>query len=230
MGNGTKERLIETAERLFAQRGIAGVSLREIGEAAGQRNTAAVLYHFGSKQRLIEAILEHRRKDMDARRVAVLAESKRPGRSRDLRAVVEGMVRPLAESLHPGSYAVRFLAQRLTDPADGYSFLPVQDRAARRIAASLRQTLPELPPATLQRRARFAWRFLVDTLAGHERELEMAHRPSIKIADLAEEIVELIVAMFGAPAPEAGRRAAQRPGCGLPAGRTRLPKHRRASS
>lgn len=230
MGNGTKERLIETAERLFAQRGIAGVSLREIGEAAGQRNTAAVLYHFGSKQRLIEAILEHRRKDMNARRVAVLAESKHPGRSSGLRAVVEGMVCPLAESLHPGSYAVRFLAQRLTDPADGYSFLPVQNRVARGIAASLRQTLPELPAATLQRRAGFAWRFLVDTLAGHERELESLPKLSIKIADLAEELVEMMAAMISAPVPEAQQRPAQRPRRGASARRTRSPKHQGASS
>jgi AcrR family transcriptional regulator len=225
MVSGTKKRLIETAERLFAQRGIAGVSLREIGEAAGQRNTAAVLYHFGSKQRLIEAILQHRTREHEARRVVVASEVKRPGRAGRLRAAVEGMVRPLAEALHPGSYAVRFLAQLLTDPVDRRSLLLVQEIVASRMAAHLRTTLRELPHATLRRRVRFAWRFLIDTLAGHEHELEVRRRPSINTTDLARELVELIVAMISAPTPTVGKRSARRPVGVPPARRTRVPTH-----
>ena len=52
--------LIETAERLFAERGVNAVSLREIGAEAGQRNTGAVRYHFGTKEALVNAVFEHR--------------------------------------------------------------------------------------------------------------------------------------------------------------------------
>jgi len=49
--------LLRTAESLFASRGIDAVSLNEINKAAGQRNTSALHYHFGSKEKLIDAII-----------------------------------------------------------------------------------------------------------------------------------------------------------------------------
>jgi hypothetical protein len=49
----TKERLLRTAERLFALRGIDAVSMRSICAEAGQRNNTALQYHFGDKQNLV---------------------------------------------------------------------------------------------------------------------------------------------------------------------------------
>lgn len=49
--------LIETAEALFAEKGVDAVSLNEINKAAGQKNTSALHYHFGSKDKLIDAII-----------------------------------------------------------------------------------------------------------------------------------------------------------------------------
>ena len=72
--------MIEVAERLFAERGLNGVSLREIGAAAGQRNTAAARYHFGTKTALVDAIFEHRMTPINAQRVAMLKELDRTGR------------------------------------------------------------------------------------------------------------------------------------------------------
>ena len=60
MSDATRLQLLATAERLFAERGIAGVSLREIGAAAGQRNNSATQYHFESKHGLVLALCEHR--------------------------------------------------------------------------------------------------------------------------------------------------------------------------
>ena len=56
----TKEQIVLAAERLFAERGIDGVSLRQIGTAAGNGNNSAVQYHFGSKERLLLAVFEYR--------------------------------------------------------------------------------------------------------------------------------------------------------------------------
>lgn len=56
----TEELLIDTAEQLFGQLGIDGVSLREIAAAAGQANVNVVQYHFGNKAGLVTAILEDR--------------------------------------------------------------------------------------------------------------------------------------------------------------------------
>ena len=49
----TRMTLINAAEELFAQSGIDGVSLRQINVTAGQKNSSAVHYHFGSKESLI---------------------------------------------------------------------------------------------------------------------------------------------------------------------------------
>lgn len=57
--------LLDAAERLFAQHGIEGVSLREIATEAGQRNNSAVHYHFGDKQGLVDTLLEDRLSKVD---------------------------------------------------------------------------------------------------------------------------------------------------------------------
>jgi AcrR family transcriptional regulator len=56
----TKERILGAAETLFAQRGFDGASLRQLTSAAGV-NLAAVNYHFGSKEKLVEQVFRRRR-------------------------------------------------------------------------------------------------------------------------------------------------------------------------
>jgi AcrR family transcriptional regulator len=57
-GARTRDRLLETSIELFARHGIQGVSLRTVMEAAGAKNTAAVHYHFGDREALLEAALD----------------------------------------------------------------------------------------------------------------------------------------------------------------------------
>jgi AcrR family transcriptional regulator len=110
-GTATRVRLIETAERLFAERGIHGASLREIGAQAGQRNTAAARYHFGSVQGLVEAIFEHRMGPINECRLALLDELDAAGRGHDIDALTEAYLLPLSDCLgEPGqpSWYLRF--------------------------------------------------------------------------------------------------------------------------
>ena len=109
-GIDTQTRIIEVAERLFAERGINGVSLREIGAEAGQRNTGAARYHFGSKEGLVNAVYEHRMVPVNERRVAMLRELD----DDDLRGLTEAFLYPLSEQLgEPGrpSWYLRFSIQ-----------------------------------------------------------------------------------------------------------------------
>jgi AcrR family transcriptional regulator len=53
-----RQHILETAERLFAEHGVLEVSLNEINKAAGQKNTSALHYHFGSRDGLLTAILD----------------------------------------------------------------------------------------------------------------------------------------------------------------------------
>ena len=64
--------LIAAAERLFAARGIDGVSLREINREAQQRNTTSLQYHFGDREGLLRAIMAKHGREIDARRNALL--------------------------------------------------------------------------------------------------------------------------------------------------------------
>lgn len=93
VGPSAKQQLVLTAERLFAQRGLDGVPLRQIGTEAGMANKSAVQYHFGSKQGLVQAILLNRLEHLTRRRR--LLEARTP--SDDLRGIVEAHQLPLIE-------------------------------------------------------------------------------------------------------------------------------------
>ena len=103
----TKEQIVLAAERLFAERGIDGVSLRQIGTAAGNGNNSAVQYHFGSKERLLRAVFEYRLPWLNDRGTFLIAE-RHPD---DLRSSVECAVRPLLEQSElDGSNYMSFVA------------------------------------------------------------------------------------------------------------------------
>lgn len=87
--------IIEAAESLFAQQGVDAVSLRQIGAAIGAKNTAVVLYHFGDKEALIEAILAHRLPGFEARRAELAGEFSRS--EPDMTAVLRALWLPLFE-------------------------------------------------------------------------------------------------------------------------------------
>jgi AcrR family transcriptional regulator len=103
----TKEQIVLAAERLFAERGYEGVSLREIGAAAGSGNNSAVQYHFGSKEQLVVAIFENRLTYIDDRRAILIAQLE----PHDIRAWVECYILPLLEQGEiDGSHYMSFIA------------------------------------------------------------------------------------------------------------------------
>lgn len=120
----TRASILLAAERLFADRGF-GVSLREIGAAAGQRNHSAVQYHFGTKERLVQALFEYRMAALNAERLRLIAELRAAGRERDPAAIVDAIVAPLAGHVlrdrGTGAYA-RFLARLMLS---GFEYGPL---------------------------------------------------------------------------------------------------------
>ena len=110
MPGDTRDNLLAAAERLFAEHGVAAVSLREIARVAGAKNVIAVQYHFADRGGVLQAILDKHLPDVEARRHALL----------DLLAgEPEPAVRPLAGAL------VRPLAAKLADADGGPAFLRV---------------------------------------------------------------------------------------------------------
>src|SRR6187431_614433 len=93
----TRVRLIETAEELFAERGLQAVSLRDVSAAAGQRNHSAAQYHFGDRHGLVVAVYETRMRVVDDRRRELLDAVAASDQPDDLAALVEATVLPLLE-------------------------------------------------------------------------------------------------------------------------------------
>lgn len=104
----TRANLLRAAESLFAQRGVDGVSLREIARSAGARNVIAVQYHFTDRDGVVRAILDKHLPAVDERRHALLDA-----------ADGDPTVRALAAAL------VRPLGAKLADTAGGPEFLRV---------------------------------------------------------------------------------------------------------
>ena len=115
----TKERILGAAEELFAQHGFAGTSLRQVTSRADV-NIAAVNYHFGSKENLVNEVFRRRMDEMSERRLAQLkrAQDEKPG---DLDAILAAFIEPplaLTMDRHGGSAFVRVLARAFAEKND----------------------------------------------------------------------------------------------------------------
>ncbi|MCB2079208.1 MAG: TetR/AcrR family transcriptional regulator [Novosphingobium sp.] len=150
-GDQTKVALIEAAEWLFARHGIAGVSLRQIGAAAGSANTNVVGYHFGNKQALIEAIYNFRLPAIDARRGELLEQAEIDGLGNDCLSLLRVIWLPLFEqkSVENQHTYARFLAsisreglgetRNLLDP-----LYPSTGKVAKRLGMILAHETPAI--------------------------------------------------------------------------------------
>ena len=171
----TRKQLILAAEQLFAERGIEGVSLREINLAAQQKNTSAAHYHFGSKEALVDAIFEFRRAEVGARRDRLLdALEANPAAVTPL-ALAEALIMPLAEEMPelPGpdsSRYLEFLAHlMLTAPAQTGDILRKYESADTRWLLIATAALPQLPRRVLEMRRFLMGRHVVVSLSAFQR-------------------------------------------------------------
>jgi AcrR family transcriptional regulator len=145
----SREKILDSAEALFAERGLAAVSLRAINAAAGL-SPAALHYHFGTKQILVEAILLRRMPELMAKRGALLEELASSVDPPDARAVVGAFLLPLIELLldepEAGRRYVRFLARALPDGDVETGFVLARfEGDVAKLDPLLQRALPELP-------------------------------------------------------------------------------------
>jgi AcrR family transcriptional regulator len=140
----TRDELIRSAERLFSSHGIDGVSLRAINQAAGQRNSSALQYHFTDRNGLVRAVLAKHRAVTDPRRHALLDQYEVDG-NQDLRPLAAALVLPLATKLH--------------DPDGGRAFLQINAEVYTR-AGSVLELVPRPDRADSVRR----WHRIADSL------------------------------------------------------------------
>lgn len=174
----TRELIMTAAERLFAEHGVAAVSARQIGEVAGQGNTAAVGYHFGTKTGLVRAIIAVHTEDIErirARMADRAAQAEAAG-SGSLRDWVSCLVRPSTDhlaSLGAPTWFARFGAQVLSDPQLRPMLLEEAYRspAIIRILEGVDRSLSGLPAGVRAERDDMALHLIVHVAASRERML-----------------------------------------------------------
>lgn len=178
----TRTELLDAAEQLIAEQGLAGVSVREVIRAAGQRNNGAVDYHFGSWHGLLTELWSRRTSGDDLGRELYAAADSAPDR---LSALVEAYVRPFVSEIAESSpsYWARFNEQWLAgirsdfvaspqplvadDPA--YPTIPGLD-GLKQLLMDIANELTHLPAGDRPARVALAARFVVSALASWERD------------------------------------------------------------
>jgi AcrR family transcriptional regulator len=192
----TKEQIATTAERLFAECGIDGVSLRQIGVASGSGNHSVVQYHFGSKEVLVEAIFEYRLPRLDTRRQTLVAQIA----PTDLRSWVHCYVLPILEQgEQPDSHYLSFVAM-LQQSSQRHLFgaIPPELLASTtEFREQLDLLLAHIPAPLRTHRVEQAVLFAVHASAIRERTRASGHLVTpfaLHVADLLDGLVGFLQA------------------------------------
>ena len=203
MAGETRERILDVAERLFANTGFASTSLRDITAEAGV-NLAAVNYHFGSKEALLVAILERRIRPVNDRRLALLdeLESRTADGGPTLEQIVAAFVSPPFQSaLIEGARRREILKlvgqlHSQVNPEVRRLFIQQFDEVRVRFTASLQRALPDIDPEEVARRVMYIVGAMIYMMSWGE---ESGHPPSQAPERLLHSLIEFASAGMAAP-------------------------------
>ncbi len=173
-GADTRERLLDAAEQIFAERGFEGASMRAVTQAAGA-SVSAANYHFGSKEALLRATLMRRVGPLNERRLARLdaLEAEADGRPLKLETIIEAFLRPVFEE-HASSVdaTARFrqVAARIySDPPEVVAAMKRElfGPILARFVGALVATLPEKSREEIELGFQFTVGVMVHVISGH---------------------------------------------------------------
>ena len=206
MASETKDRILDVAERLFADCGFADTSMRDItGEA--DVNLAAVNYHFGSKEALLESVLERRFKPINENRLALLDELERAAGQEgpDVEDILRALLGPpfdsRAKSGKRGQKFLKLLGHLHTEINEEIRlmFIRQSDQFMARFTSALQRALPHLEPNEAMRRMSFVIGAMALTMTWGER---LGSRDPHEVDDpeqLLESLVRFAAAGLAAP-------------------------------
>lgn len=168
----TRTRILDVAEELFMQHGFEATSMRLLTSTA-RVNLAAVNYHFGSKDALIEALFRRRLDPMNAERVAALdtleqqAVEQLLAPERIIRAFIGASLHMIEDAESGGRNFIRLLGRTYTEPAKQIRGLigQLHAPAMERFKAAFARALPDVPLDELVWRMHFMFGTLSYTLA-----------------------------------------------------------------
>lgn len=175
----TKDRVLDVAEDIFAEKGYSATSIRTITSRANV-NLAAINYHFGSKAQLYQAVFQRRVEPMNRQRIAMLdaLEGQAGGRPLELEAILRAFIQPALKAsqnqANGGARFIRLLGRTHAEPGpEVHDFLPLlYQEVKQRYHTALARALPDLSPQELSWRVHFVIGTIAFTLAGTDA-LEM---------------------------------------------------------
>jgi len=186
--SGTRERLLDVAEQLFARRGLDAVSVRDITQGAGA-SLGAITYHFGTMRKLIVAVFDRRMAPLMRQRLEALdaIEKVARGGALPLEGVLEAMFRPAVLEAMTGERAGvvfgKLMARSMMDPnpsLEKYIHGHVEP-VIRRFDAALMRAMPELTPEDV------FWRMHLLVGGLHQSLLMMDRKPPVGVPPLRLE-------------------------------------------
>ncbi|MHC4379035.1 MAG: TetR/AcrR family transcriptional regulator [Planctomycetota bacterium] len=217
-GSGTRERLLDAAEALFAEHGYPSTSLRQITGAAGA-NLAAVHYHFGSKLSLFQEVLHRRLGPINEARIERLkrAIADSPDGAPDLDAVLRAMLAPALELAHEGGDGEligRLIGRSISADGDHWRSLKREfDEVFEHFMPVFKRLCPHLPPTHLMWRMHFVGGCLGSLLQG-SRKLVAFSDGHCDPRDLDVVLDQLVAfARAGLEAPAVATSTEVRPPC-----------------
>ncbi len=208
--HATKTGILDAAERLFADRGIAATSLRAVTSAAGV-NLAAVHYHFGSKDGLVQAVFSRRLEAVNGERLRLLdACEEAGGGAPTIEDVLHAFVVPVLRmglTLESGDVAKRLFGRLHVEPSQVIERVMSEQfgAVARRFIPAIVRAVPDVPEEEVLWRIHFAIGAMAQTcLDTHRLQMISGGRCDPSDVDGAiERLVRFLAAGLSAAAPAA---------------------------
>lgn len=204
----TKDRILDTAERCFAQHGFEATSLRMITAEAGV-NLAAVNYHFQSKEALLHAVIARRIDPVNERRLAMLdaIEAESGDSLLPVDRVVDALLRPVIEMMRgPGREFSPMMSRLLTESSELTEkvFQKHLGHVSVRFVRALQKALPHLPLQELYWRLLFTMGAVSHTIGGAKmvRFLSNGQCDPFDIDATVARLETFLLAGLQAPVPE----------------------------
>ena len=162
----TKQKILNTAQRLIGDQGYSGTSLRHIIAEAGV-NLAAVHYHFGSKEELLDELVARKAGPVNEERMRRLDRLSEPGNPPpNVTHVLEAFFQPMAEAADRDPAFVRLMGRVI---AEGLMAEIVQKHfqtVSRKFLTALRQAVPHISEDEFLWRAHFMLGAMAHTMCG----------------------------------------------------------------
>ena len=204
MAADTKERILNVAERLFADRGFPATSLRDITSEASV-NIASVNYHFGSKEALLAAVLERRLRPVNARRLELLdAIESAAGRSApSAEDVIRAFLSPPFQKRQEwGDNFLRLLGRIHSETNEEFrASFRRYDGVYRRFVRALQRALPHLDPTDVGLRMLFLVGSMAFTMCWGDSLASISPDSNKDPEDVLESLIQYTAAGMASPVP-----------------------------